>query len=184
MKICMLIYFSSFFWDTLYVMSQSFIQRQSSFTIRPTLNKNSVWRNTKAKFYLRNLVPSFKSGYETVSAGVFSVFMEEHRLYKLMKRWSRTNISKYLMTTLYLGLFKNVEAILIFISARQLQSTSSKFYSCLIGSKHVNVMKFPTKSPDLNSIKMLGHFWRVRFASVQHMCTMLINSFKFCKHSG
>ena len=46
---------------------------ESSFTIRPTTNKERVWCKANTKFNLHNLVPAFKSDYATVFVwGAFS----------------------------------------------------------------------------------------------------------------
>ena len=42
-------------------------RNESSFTIRPTTYKKRFWRKAKRNFNLHNLVPTFKSGYVTVS---------------------------------------------------------------------------------------------------------------------
>ena len=51
-------------WDNV-LWDKVVFSNESSFTIRPTTNMKRVWRKASTKFNLRNLVPTFKSGYVT-----------------------------------------------------------------------------------------------------------------------
>ncbi len=50
---------------------------ESSFTVRPTSLKRHVWRKSNTKFELHNMVPTFKSGY--VSLSVWGAFCSTAR---------------------------------------------------------------------------------------------------------
>ena len=50
---------------------------ESSFTVRPTSLKKRIWRKANTKFELRNLVPTFKSGY--VSPSLWGAFCTHGR---------------------------------------------------------------------------------------------------------
>ena len=88
---------------------------ESSYTIRPTTNKGHVWRKSNTKFNLRNLVPTFKSSYITVSVrGTFSA-NGRTTLVHINGTLKQENISKFWKKTLDLGLFKLMEALLILL---------------------------------------------------------------------
>ena len=135
-------------WDTVAFSDES------SFTVRPTTLRKRVWRTSGTRFNNENLVPTFKSGF--VSISVWAAFSARGRT-PLIRINGTLNKEKY-QTILESVLKPFIQKYHAGNNQFIFQQDGcglhrAKSIKACIDANRINLMNRPAQSPDLNPIE-------------------------------
>ena len=127
---------------------------ESSFTLRPLKNHTRVWRQICKRCVAKNMVHSFKSGYVSLSVrGMFFVrgrsplvrihgTLNQHKYMEILKQYVLPFKQKY-----YTGTMD------FFYQHDGCGPHRAKSVAAFLDAEKVEVLQWPTQSPDLNPIE-------------------------------
>ena len=127
---------------------------ESSFTVRPTSLKKLIWRKANTKFELRNLLPTFKSGY--VSHLVWGAFCAHGRspLVRINGTLKQEKYKEILQNHVISMPVQKYGSISDFVFQQDnCGPHKSKSVTSFLVGNNTNVMKWPAQSSVLNPIE-------------------------------
>lgn len=152
---------------------------ESSFTLRPTKNYARVWRQQGTRYAAKNVVPTFKSGF--VSLSVWGLFSARGR-------------SPLVLIDGTLNQFKYIEILSKYVLPFKTEfhpgnneflyqhdgcgPHRAKKVSAFLEAKGVEVLPWPAQSPDLNPIEHVWSIMKRRLRQLQKYPTTRDELFK------
>ena len=127
---------------------------ESSFALRPTSLRKTVWREANQRYHPSNIVPTFKSGY--VSLSVWAAFSARGRtpLIKIEGTLKQERYKEILDSELVPFISKhygNTDSVVF--QQDNCGPHKAKSVSSFLYEKGIEVMCWPAQSPDLNPIE-------------------------------
>ena len=130
------------------------VSNELTSTLKPTSRQKYGWTNSKQRYHPSNMVPTFKSGYESISLwGCFSAFRRSN-LVRTESILNQTKFLKLLQDHVQTFASKNRGGFDQFIFQHDnCAAHKAKLELFYMNKKGYNEMEWPPQIPDLNPLE-------------------------------